>query len=102
MTEQIACKKIAKRYDAEYSFGELHEGFYIYDLDKSPHEGKKVIFAGATKLPSNDDRLYSYNVIIWWLGCLHEIADALRRLNGKYMLMSSPSHGTRIYPDLYK
>ena len=77
--EQTSCNKIAERYDAEYPFGELYEGFCIYDLDKSPYEGNEnVIFAGATKLPLSEERLHTYNVLIWWLECLHEIADVLQ------------------------
>lgn len=79
--EQIACEKIAERYDTQYPFGELYEGFCIYNLEKFPltsEDEKNVIFAGATKLPPDisDNELLG-NIIDWWLKCLHEITEIL-------------------------
>lgn len=77
--EQTACEKIAERYDTEYPFGELWEGFCIYDLQKSPYVGEEnVIFAGATALPPSDDEEDVYRVLDWWMQCLLEIADVLQ------------------------
>lgn len=76
--EQGICDEIAKRYDAEYPYGELYEGFCIYDLDAFRDESEKdVIFSGATKLPPADDETFLFNVINWWLKCLGEITDHL-------------------------
>ena len=35
LQEQKSCDEIAERYDKQYPFGELYEGFCIYDLTKS-------------------------------------------------------------------
>ena len=81
LQEQITCEKIAERYDSQYPFGKLYEGFCIYNLEKSPYiteSEKDVIFAGATKLPSDvfDIELFG-NIIDWWLECLSEITRTL-------------------------
>ena len=80
LQEQNACEETARRYDAQYPFGELYEGFCIYDLEQSPYDagdGSNVIFAGATKLPPIDDMELLNNIINWLLKGLSEIRDVL-------------------------
>lgn len=80
LQEQIACNKIADRYDSQYPFGELYEGFCIYDLTKDSSlidDQQNVIFSGSTKLPSNVDNELFGNILDWWLECLHEITNTL-------------------------
>ncbi len=78
LQEQNNCDEIAKRYDEQYPFGELYEGFCIYDWDM-PEEGKDeyIILDGATKLPPDADTELWMNILGWWLECLTELADML-------------------------
>lgn len=71
--EQYTCHKIAKRYDAEYPFGELYEGFCIYDAEEAEED---IILEGATKIPP-DDEMSAVEIIDWWLECLQEITGVL-------------------------
>lgn len=74
--EQQRCYEIAKRYDEEYPFGELYEGFCIYDLQNdSSQNGEYVILDGATKIPP--DEMLLAEIIDWWLECLQEITGVL-------------------------
>ena len=78
--EQAACDEIASRYDSQYPYGELYEGFCIYDfIESPPHTNDQpiVIFSGATKLPTDVDPDLLLNILNWWLKCLHEITDVL-------------------------
>lgn len=76
LQEQKACEEIAKRYDTEYPYGELYEGFCIYDMEKDRQESEKdVIFSGATKLPPDGEQVFE--ILNWWLECLSEITDTL-------------------------
>ena len=80
LQEQTICDEIARRYDSQYPFGELYEGFCIYDLNKSPYvttDENNVIFAGATKLPPICDMELFGKIVDWWLECLSEITSAL-------------------------
>ena len=75
--EQAACEEIARRYDAQYPYGELYEGFCIYNLAQERDESEQdIIFSGATKLPPFDDMIVLH-VVNWWLKCLSEITDVL-------------------------
>lgn len=76
--EQCNCAEIAKRYDQQYPFGELYEGFYIYNLEKFEDvKEENIIFDGSTKLPTDIDGEFLLNVVDWWLKCLEEIAGVL-------------------------
>lgn len=76
--EKTICEEIAARYDAQYPYGELYEGFCIYDWESSRDEyDKDVIFSGATKLPLDDGPEFIMQVAGWWLKCLEEITDNL-------------------------
>ena len=78
--EQAACDEIANRYDSQYPYGELYEGFCIYDfIESPPHTDDQpiVIFSGATKLPTDVDPNLLLNILNWWFKCLHEITDVL-------------------------
>lgn len=76
--EKAACEEIAGRYDAQYPYGEMYEGFCIYDWNRDCDEWEKdVIFSGATALPYCDDINFILRVANWWLKCLGEITDAL-------------------------
>lgn len=78
--EQTACETIAERYDFQYPYGELYEGFCIYNLEQYPYiteDESNVIFAGATALPPIFDMELLQNIINWWLECLSEITDIL-------------------------
>ncbi|MCI9320069.1 MAG: hypothetical protein HFH05_08330 [Lachnospiraceae bacterium] len=79
--ELDACMEIAKRYDRQYPYGELYEGFCIYDPEEcSEQSDSYIIFSGATKLPPmNDDNDINsvFRVANWWLKCLGEITDLL-------------------------
>lgn len=76
--EKTICEEIAARYDATYPYGELYEGFCIYDWESFDDEyDKDVIFAGATKLPLDDGADFMQDVTGWWLKCLDEITDHL-------------------------
>ena len=78
LQEQSSCDKIAERYDKQYPFGELYEGFCIYDLGKSrSKEEEDVILSGSTKLPSDVDVELCMEIVVWWLKCLEEIVDVL-------------------------
>lgn len=78
LQEQKRCDEIAGHYDEKYPFGELYEGFCIYDLEKDT-SGREddVILDGSTKLPSNVDEELCLNILEWWLKCLGEIAGVL-------------------------
>lgn len=74
------CQKIAEQYDTKYPFGELYEGFCIYDLDSFRDESEEnVIFSGATKLPTveGDDISILFDIVSYWIKCLDEITRAL-------------------------
>ncbi len=76
--EQHICHEIAKRYDEQYPFGELYEGFCIYDLKNDiSQDGEDVILDGATKIPSGDDPMLLEEITDWWLKCLQEITGVL-------------------------
>ena len=76
--EKAACEEIASRYDAQYPYGEMYEGFCIYNWERVLDEWEKdVIFSGATALPYSDDMNYIFRVVNWWLKCLGEITDIL-------------------------
>lgn len=76
--EQIACKKIAERYITQYPFGELYEGFCMYDLDKFSDESREnIILNGSTKLPLDVDEGLFLDIVKWWSKCLQEITDTL-------------------------
>lgn len=76
--EQNRCNEIADYYDKQYPYGELYEGFYIYDLGKSKSGNPdNIILDGSTKLPSNDDEELCMNVLQYWLKCLEEIVGVL-------------------------
>lgn len=75
--EEELCRQIGDRYDARYPYGELYEGFCIYDLEQDKGELEwDVIFSGATKLPPEDSELVC-QIANWWLDCLEEITQAL-------------------------
>lgn len=76
--EKAICEEIAGRYDAQYPYGEMYEGFCIYDWERTLDEWEKdVIFSGATALPYSDNINSVFRVANWWLKCLGEITDAL-------------------------
>lgn len=76
--EQSSCDKIADHYDKQYPFGELYEGFCIYDLETFKDEDDKdIILDGSTKLPTDVDEELYFNIIDWWLKCLEELVDVL-------------------------
>ena len=76
--EKAVCEEIAKRYDEQYPFGRLYEGFVIYDLEECSDENEKdVIFSGATKLPPTGNERFFYDVGNHWIKCLYEITKAL-------------------------
>ena len=76
--EQCNCAEIAKRYDQQYPFGELYEGFCIYNLEKCKDvKEENIIFDGSTKLPTDIEGEFLLNVVDWWLKCLEEIAGVL-------------------------
>lgn len=78
--EISVCQEIVKRYDNRYPFGELYEGFCVYDLDSFRNESEKdVVFSGATKLPTvdKDDIQILFDMINYWVECLDEITKAL-------------------------
>ena len=76
--EQNICDEIAARYDAQYPYGELYEGFCIYDWESFHDEyDKDVIFSGATKLPLDNGEEFCMKVAEWWLKCLSEITEHL-------------------------
>lgn len=78
LQEQRSCDEIAERYDKQYPFGELYEGFCIYDLTKSGDGYEEdVILDGSTKLPADVDGELVLNIVDWWLKCLEEIAGVL-------------------------
>lgn len=72
--EQSACEEITARYDAEYPFGELYEGFCIYDPAGNEED---IILDGATKLPSDVDPELCFEIADWWLDCVNEIVSVL-------------------------
>ncbi len=75
--EAALCRRIADRYDAQYPYGELYEGFCIYDLAEERDEWEQdVIFSGATKLPPEDPLLIA-QIANWQLDCLEEITNVL-------------------------
>ena len=74
--ERDACRKVVKRYIAEYPFGDMHEGFCVYDLNTAAGE-KKVIFEGATKLPAGKGKKHFVKVHDYWTDCLQEIINLL-------------------------
>ncbi len=74
--ERDRCDEIAERYDRQYPFGELYEGFCIYDWEMGKEE-KDVILDGATKLPPDDDTEHCMHILEWWLECLTALNDAL-------------------------
>lgn len=78
LQEQNKCNEIADRYDQQYPFGELYEGFCIYDLEKDRigYEDD-VILEGATKLPPDVDWELYMEIMDWWLECLEEMVDVL-------------------------
>ena len=76
LQEQNRCDEIAKCYDEQYPFGELYEGFCIYDL-KNFRDENDIILDGSTKLPSDVDEELCLNILDWWLKCLQEIVDVL-------------------------
>lgn len=74
------CKKIVEQYNTSYPFGELYEGFCVYDLKSFRDESEKdVIFSGATKLPTvdEDDIDILLSIVNYWVKCLDEITEAL-------------------------
>lgn len=76
--EAAACRQIAERYDSTYPFGELYEGFCIYDSTEAMNESEAdVIFSGSTKLPTDGDQIFLFKILNWWLMCLGEITDLL-------------------------
>lgn len=76
--EQNSCSEIAERYDKQYPFGELYEGFCIYDSETLKTENEKdVILDGATKLPPDAEPELCMNILEWWLECLGELAHVL-------------------------
>lgn len=78
LQEQIACEKIVEHYDTRYPFGELYEGFCIYDLEKSREFfDENVILDGSTKLPLDVGEQFFGDIVNWWLKCLQEITDIL-------------------------
>ena len=79
LQEKSSCDEIAERYDKEYPYGELYEGFCIYDLekDRSGYEDD-VILDGSTKLPTDVDGELCLKIADWWLKCLEEIVDVLK------------------------
>ncbi len=78
LQEQNRCNEIAEQYDQKYPFGELYEGFCIYDLEKDQSESEEdVILSGATKLPPDVDAEACMDILGWWLECLEEIVAVL-------------------------
>jgi len=73
--EQEACQKVVERYIAEYSLGDMYEGFCVYDLDR-PLE-TDVIFDGSTKLPLDEGEEHLMKVLDYWADCLQEIINIL-------------------------
>ncbi len=78
LQEQNNCDEIVKRYDEQYPFGELYEGFCIYDQEPC-REGNEesVILDGATKLPSDVSPELCLDIADWWLACLAELKCVL-------------------------
>lgn len=76
--EQSHCDEIAQRYDEQYPYGDLYEGFCLYDWEslQEDQDDENVILQGATKLPLEDLELFQ-NVMEWWLDCLAELKDIL-------------------------
>ena len=75
--EAALCRQIADCYDAQYPYGELYEGFCIYDLEKDRDEWEQdVIFSGATKLPLEAPP-FLFQIANWQLNCLEEISNIL-------------------------
>ncbi len=74
--ERNRCDGIAERYDRQYPFGELYEGFCIYDWETGKEE-KDVILDGATKLPPDVEMEFCMRILDWWLECLTELTDLL-------------------------
>lgn len=86
-------KPIAERYDSQYPFGELYEGFCIYDLEQAPYETddeSNVILAGATSLPPIFDMELLQNIINWWLKCHSEITDVLHGAQWEVSIDDNP------------
>ena len=80
LKETSTCREIIKQYDTQYPFGELYEGFCVYDLDSFRNKSEKdVIFSGATKLPTVEqgDIQTLFDIIGYWVKCLNEITKAL-------------------------
>lgn len=78
MQEQIHCNDIANRYDREYPFGELYEGFCIYDSQTLQDENENdIILDGSTKLPPDENIEIFLDIVSWWLKCLEELVDVL-------------------------
>lgn len=76
--EQTRCNEIADHYDKQYPYGELYEGFCIYNLQKdNSGTPDDVILDGSTKLPPNVDEELFMNILQYWLSCLEEIVDVL-------------------------
>ncbi len=76
--EQNSCQAIAERYDRDYPFGELYEGFCIYGQEAHKEkDDENVILDGATKLPPDEDTGLCMQILDWWLDCLAELADTL-------------------------
>ena len=78
LQEQNRCNEIADRYDQQYPFGDLYEGFCIYNLDKD-RKGYEddVILDGSTKLPTDVEGELYLKIVDWWLKCLEELVDVL-------------------------
>ncbi len=75
--DQKRCDEIAQRYDEQYPYGELYEGFCIYDWESLQEDNDEtVILQGATKLPLDDIELFQ-DTLEWWLDCLAELKDIL-------------------------
>lgn len=78
LQEKNSCDEIAASYDKQYPFGEMYEGFCIYDLKAlAGTEEEDVILDGATKLPPDVDDESFFDILGYWLECLEEIAGVL-------------------------
>jgi len=76
--ERAVCEEIVARYNNNYPYGELYEGFCVYESE-SVNE-KNVIFSGSTKLPIGmveDEPNVFIDILTYWLKCLGEITDIL-------------------------
>ena len=78
LQERNSCEEIAARYDKQYPFGEMYEGFCIYDPEKTGMDPEEnIILDGATKLPPDVDNESFFHILDYWLDCLEEIAGVL-------------------------